>query len=48
MALYRVTYSDGFWGDEVAADVHSARRMGESLAIACGLTVVSVRKVRGA
>lgn len=47
MYLYRITYSDGFWGDEIARDSASARAKGEDLARACGVAVVSVRKARG-
>lgn len=46
MNVYRITYSDGFWADEVAESNASARAKGQDLARGYGLSVVSVRKLR--
>jgi len=48
MNLYRITYSDGFWGDELGRDNAEARAKGEDMARGNGVAVVSVRKVRAA
>lgn len=44
MAIYRIYYTCGFWGDEIAKDLPDAKRQAEAIAAKNETRVVKVEK----
>lgn len=45
--IYRIHYSNGFWGDEYAPDIHSVREKCRDIAKKNSTSIVSIYLVSG-